>query len=251
MKKSLLALTIILCTSTYAQYTVVFGKIDNIKFVESEITEPETPVDPEVPEEPADPNKDNNSCKSLLNETPTLSNGVYQIKSGSSEIPMYCDMANGGWTLVAVGIRYNVAGWNTSGGLNMSSSPNPSIGFKIPDVNINNIPKNTFKVTTTGIYANSRYFSGNCHYTQTGSATGACVVSYANEGLNAGIKVGEAHYGIGGLSDFSLSTTLLYVVTSYIDYNTPHGWGMGNGVNAGYSGTAAAGDGGNIQIWVK
>ena len=251
MKKSLLALAIILYSSTYAQYTVVFGKNDNIKFVDSEITEPETPVEPEVPEEPEEPVKNNASCKTLLDETPTLSNGVYQLKAGSGELAAYCDMASGGWTLVASGIRNNTSGWATSGDLNLTPNPSPSVGFKFSDGFINNLPKSTYKTISTGRYSYARYFSGSCNYQHTSNATGACLVSYANEGLSAGAKVGVAYNEVTGLSDFNQAAGTLYVITGYMGSIAQHGWGMGNGVNNGYNGTGIAGDGGNIQIWVK
>jgi X-X-X-Leu-X-X-Gly heptad repeat protein len=251
MKKSLLALAIILCTSTYAQYTVVFGKNDNIKFVESEITEPETPVEPEVPEEPEEPVKNNASCKTLLDETPSLSNGIYQLKSGSGELAAYCDMSAGGWTLVASGVRYNTTGWNTSGAFNLTTNPNTAISFKYADGFINGLPKNTYRVISTGRYSNTRYFSGGCQYNHTATANGACLISFANEGLNAGAKQGVAYGEVTGLSDFNAAAGTLYVITGYSGSIAIHGWGMGNGVNSGYSGTGTAGDGGNIQIWVK
>lgn len=239
MKKILLALTIMICSTTYAKYTVLIGKNDNIQF--------KTPV----PEVPADPNKDNNSCKSLLAETPSLQNGVYQIKSGGAKIAMYCDMTGGGWTLVASGIRYKTTGWATSGDLNLTASPSVAITFKLADAKINAIPKNVFRVKSTGNYTNTRYFNGSCNYNHTAIAGGACLASYSNEALTTGLKQGVAYKEVTGLSDYNASLGTLYVITSYIGSIAAHGWGMGNGVTNGYSGTGAAGDGGNIQIWVK
>lgn len=248
MKKSLLVLAIILYSSTYAQYTVVFGKNDNIRFTNFEVTEPEIPVEPE---EPVEPEKHNASCKTLLDETPTLSNGVYQLKSGSGELAAYCDMASGGWTLVASGIRNNTNGWATSGDFNLTGNPNPSVGFKFSDGFINNLPKNTYKTTTTGRYSYNRYFSGSCNYQHTSTATGSCLVSYADESLSSGAKVGVVYSEVTGLSDFNQVAGTLYVITGYTGSVAMHGWGMGNGVNNGYNGTGIAGDGGNVQIWVK
>lgn len=251
MKKSLLVLALLMCSSVYAKYTVVFGENDNIRFTNIEVTEPEIPEEPEVPEEPEEPVKDNSSCKSLLADDSSLQNGVYDIKSDGGDLPMYCDMNGGGWTLVAVGIRYNIGGWATSGDLNVTSSPNPSTGFKLSDSRINGIPKSSYRVVTGGRYANYRFFSGSCNYQHTATASGACNVSYGNEQLSVGMKAGSPYPEVTGLSDFSISTSTLYVVTGYTGSNAKHGWGMGNGVTAGYSGTAMAGDGGNVQIWVK
>lgn len=251
MKKSLLVLALLMCSSVYAKYTVVFGENDNIRFTNIEVTEPEIPEEPEVPEEPEEPVKDNSSCKTLLDGDANLSNGVYPIKSGGSEIAMYCDMSGGGWTLVASGIRNQTSGWATSGDFNLTSSPSTSIGFKLADRRINAIPKNIYKTITTGRYSYARYFSGSCNYQHTSNATGSCLVSYANEGLSAGTKVGVAYNEVTGLSDFNQAAGTLYVITGYMGSIAQHGWGMGNGVTNGYNGTGIAGDGGNIQIWVK
>jgi hypothetical protein len=221
MKKSLIALALIMCSSAYANYTVVFGKNDNIRFTNIEVTEPEIPVEPEIPEEPVEPKKDNRSCKTLLVETPSLTNGVYDINSGNGDIPMYCDMSGGGWTLVAVGIRYNIAGWATSDDLNLTASPT------------------------------SRYFNGSCHYNHTVSATGSCIVSYSNEALNAGVKVGSQHPEVTGLSDYNTSTATRYVMSGLIGASQKAGWGVGDGKVAANTASATAGDGGDIQIWLK
>lgn len=251
MKKSLLVLALLMCSSVYAKYTVVFGENDNIKFTNIEITEPEIPVEPEVPEEPVEPVKDNSSCKSLLDGDNSLSNGVYPIKSGGSEIPMYCDMSSGGWTLVAVGIRYNIAGWATSDDLNLTASPSTSVGFRLADSRINSLPKTVYKVTITGKYATSRYFNGSCHYNHTVSATGACIVSYSNEALNTGVKNGSQHPEVTGLSDYNTSTATRYVMSGLIGASQKAGWGVGDGKVSTNTANAVAGDGGNIQIWVK
>jgi hypothetical protein len=251
MKKSLLVLALLMCSSVYANYTVVFGKNDNINFTNIEVTEPEIPEEPEVPEEPAEPVKDNSSCKSLLDGDATLSNGVYPIKSGGSEIAMYCDMSGGGWTLVGTGIRGQTAGWATSGDLNLTPSPSTSVGFKLSDSRINSLPKSVYRVVTGGRYANYRFFSGSCNYKHNATATGACNVSYGNDQLSVGMKQGVPYGEVGGLSDFNQAAGTLYVITGYIGSIAQHGWGMGNGVTNGYSGTAIAGDGGGIQIWVK
>jgi hypothetical protein len=251
MKKSLIALALIMYSSAYANYTVVFGKNDNIRFTNIEVTEPEIPVEPEVPEEPVEPKKDNRSCKTLLVETPSLTNGVYDINSGNGDIPMYCDMSGGGWTLVAVGIRYNIAGWATSDDLNLTAAPSTSVGFRLADNRINSLPKNVYKVTITGKYATSRYFNGSCHYNHTVSATGACIVSYSNEALNAGVKVGSQHPEVTGLSDYNTSTATRYVMSGLIGASQKAGWGVGDGKVAANTANAVAGDGGNIQIWLK
>jgi hypothetical protein len=255
MKKSSIAIALLLCSSVQAQYTVIIGKNDNVSFVSKTVVTPtpipEPPVVPVKPTEPEDPNKNNTSCKSLLDKTPSLTSGVYSIKSGGSEIAAYCDMSGGGWTLVASGIRNNANGWATSGSLNLTPNPSISVGFKFADSVINNIQKNVYKTVTTGRYAYTRYFAGSCTYQHTSSAKGACLISYANEGLSAGVKAGAVYNEATGLSDYNQATGLLYVITGYSGSIAIHGWGMGNGVNSGYNGTGIAGDGGNIQIWVK
>lgn len=251
MKKSLLALAILLCSSAYADYTVIMGKNDNIKFVTDEVTDPETPVEPEEPEEPEEPTKNNASCKTLLDQTPSLSNGVYQLKRGSDEIPAYCDMAGGGWTLVASGIRGNTGGWSTAGDLNLTPNPNTSVGFKFADSFINSLPKSVYRTVTTGRYSYARYFSPSCQYSQVTPASGPCLISYGDESLSGIAKGGVTYPEVTGLSDFNQNQGTLYVITGYIGSVAAHGWGMGNGVNSGFNGTAIAGDGGNISIWIK
>lgn len=251
MKKSLLALAILLCSTAYADYTVVIGKNDNIKFVTGEVTEPETPVEPEEPEEPEEPTKNNASCKTLLDQTPSLSNGVYQLKRGSDEIAAYCDMAGGGWTLVASGIRGNTTGWATAGDLNLTANPSTAVGFKFADSFINSLPKSVYKTVTTGRYSYSRYFSPSCQYSQVTPASGPCLMSYGDESMMGVGKGGTVYNNVTGLSDAHQGLGTLYVITGYIGSLTAHGWGMGNGVNSGYNGTAIAGDGGNLQIWIK
>ncbi len=41
-----------------------------------------------------------NSCLQILQTTPTASDGLYFIKNGSTAVKTFCDMTNGGWTLV-------------------------------------------------------------------------------------------------------------------------------------------------------
>lgn len=255
MKKSSIAIALLLCSSVQAQYTVIIGKNDNVSFVSKTVVTPtptpEPPVVPVKPTEPEDPNKNNTSCKTLLDKTPSSPNGIYQIKSGSSEIAAYCDMSSGGWTLVASGIRNNTLGWNTSGDLNLTANPSTTVGFKFSDSRINSIPKTNYRVITGGRYGSTRYFSGSCKYQHTSTATGSCLVSYANETLSAGIKTGLAYNEVTGLSDYNANAGTLYAITGYSGSIANHGWGMGNGVTNGYSGTGIAGDGGNIQLWVK
>lgn len=213
-------------------------------------TTPETPVTPETPEPPK---AQNLSCKTILAGAPTSTNGVYTIKNNGSDLSVYCDMANGGWTLVGVGIRNQTTGWSSTGDLNLTNSPSPNTTtpYRLGDTRINAIGKTVYKTITTGRYANTRYFNGGCVYSQTTDAAGSCLASYSNESLSAGLKQGNSYPQVSGLSDYNSSSTALYVVTGYYGSLSIHGWGMGNGVTAGYSGTGSAGDGGNIQIWIK
>lgn len=213
-------------------------------------TTPETPVIPETPEPPK---AQNLSCKTILAGAPTSANGVYTIKNNGSDLSVYCDMSNGGWTLVGVGIRNQTAGWSSAGDLNLTNSPSPNTTtpYRLGDTRINSIGKTVYKTITTGRYSYTRFFNGGCIYSQTADATGSCVVSYSNESLTAGLKQGTSYPQVSGLSDYNPSSTTLYVISGYYGSLSIHGWGMGNGVTAGFNGTGSAGEGGNIQIWVK
>jgi hypothetical protein len=226
-------------------YQVIIG-VPDIHFYNGEtppVKEPEEPVIPEEPEE----DLTSSSCKGLLSKDPSLTNGIQTIKYNGSDISVYCDMSNGGWTLVGRGIQMSTANWSNPAGI--ASNPASSVTYKLPDAVINSIPKNTYKTIAYGRYAGTRYFSGECSYSSNVQATGICLTSYSNETLSAGYRQGQPHSDVAGLSDFTLPSSL-YIATQYIGASVTHGWGAGN-TNPGYSGTGIAGDKHNIEIWVK
>lgn len=91
-------------------YHVIMG-IQDVKFVEKEpVTEPTPPE--EVPPEEPEEDLTATSCSGLLAKTPSLSNGVHNIMYNGGEVPVYCDMSGGGWTLVGTGIARATAGWS-------------------------------------------------------------------------------------------------------------------------------------------
>lgn len=225
-------------------YQVIIG-VPDIHFYngESQPVEPEEPVVPEEPEEDLTAS----SCKGLLDKDPSLTNGIHAIKYGGQDLSVYCDMSNGGWTLVGRGIQLSTAGWESPAGI--ATNPASSVTYKLPDAVINAIPKSSYKTIAYGRYAGTRYFSGSCSYSSNVQATGACVVSYSNESLTAGYRQGQYHEQVAGLSDF-IAPSSLYIATQYVGASVSHGWGAGN-TNPGYSGTGIAGDRHNIEIWVK
>ena len=227
-------------------YHVVIG-IQDVKFVEKEpVTEP-TPPEELPPEEPEE-DLTATSCSGLLAKTPSLSNGVHNIMYNGSEVPVYCDMSGGGWTLVGTGIARSTSGWSNPNGVGTSPSINST--YRLPDQIINSIPKSIYKTVAFGRYAGTRYASGSCTYSSVSMASGVCLQTYSNEALNAGLRQGVARAEVGGISDWVSSANSVIIATQYFGSIASHGWGAGNG-NPGYAGTGTAGDTGTIQIWIK
>lgn len=242
----ILAIPFMALASEQAKYQVVFGP-QNVTFIQGATEpDPETPVDPEVPEEPEDLTA--TSCKGLLDKTPSLSNGVHSISYNGGEIPVYCDMTSGGWTLVGTGVAHSTAGWSNTNGV--GSTPSINSTYRLPDAIINSIPKTVYKTVAFGRYAGTRYASGSCSYNSASIATGVCLSTYSNESLSAGLRTGVARVDVGGISDWIESANSVIIATQYFGSISSHGWGAGNG-NPGYAGTGTAGDTGTIQIWLK
>lgn len=67
------------------------------------------------------------SCRALYTAEPTLTGmAAYTLRSGAGTIPGFCDMTNGGWTLVArtantAGLGYDAANWSSGAPLNAAS----------------------------------------------------------------------------------------------------------------------------------
>lgn len=67
------------------------------------------------------------SCRALYTADPTLTGmGPYTLRNGAGTIPGYCDLGNGGWTLVARtansgGLGYDAANWSSGAPLNAGS----------------------------------------------------------------------------------------------------------------------------------
>lgn len=244
---AILAVPLISIAAEKPNFQVIFGKQD-VKFVQGDI-EPEVPVDPE-PEAPEEPEEDltASSCKGLLDKTPTLSNGIHNITYNGGEIPVYCDMSSGGWTLVGTGLSLSTAGWANPNGVGAAPSTNST--YRLPDAIINSIPKSVFKTVAFGRYAGTRYASGACSYNSTSIATGVCLATYSNEALTQGFRQGIARSEVGGISDWNMSTNSVIIATQYFGSIASHGWGAGNG-NTNYAGTGIAGDTSTIQIWLK
>lgn len=248
MIPAILAFPLISIAAEKPTFQVIFGEQD-VKFVQGAI-EPELPVDPE-PEVPEEPEEDltASSCKGLLDKTPTLSNGIHNITYNGGEIPVYCDMSGGGWTLAGTGLSKSTAGWSNPNGV--GSSPSISSTYRLPDAIINSIPKTVYKTIALGsAYSGIRYLSGNCSYSSTTMATGVCLSTYADEGLTSGFRQGVARAEVGGLSDWILSANSVIISTQYFGSIASHGWGAGNG-NPGQAGTGTAGTTSTIQIWLK
>ena len=242
---ALLAVPLLSVAAEKPKYQVIFGP-QNVIFVQG-ATEPELPTDPEIPEEPEE-DLTASSCKGLLDKTPTLSNGIHNITYNGGEIPVYCDMTGGGWTLVGTGIARATAGWSNPNGV--GSTPSTNSTYRLPDAIINSIPKSVFKTVAFGRYAGTRYASGSCSYNSAVIATGVCLATYSNEALTQGFRQGIARAEVGGISDWIMSANSVIIATQYFGSIASHGWGAGNGTT-NYAGTGTAGDVATIQIWLK
>lgn len=223
-------------------YQVIIG-IPGINFYNGTVPPVEEPV---IPEEPEDLTA--SSCKGLLLKDPSLTDGIHTIKYNDSDLSVYCDMSNGGWTLVGRGIQLYTTNWSNPDGI--SSNPAGTSTYRLSDAVINNIPKNVFKTVSIGVYSTTRYWSGSCSYNSISVASGTCLQSYSNEALTAGFRQGIAKTETGGLSDWILSENSVMAATQYYGSIAYHGWSAGNGIT-NQAGTGAAGGKSNMQIWVK
>jgi hypothetical protein len=181
-------------------------------------------------------------------------NGIYTIRIEDRDVSVMCDMAAGGWTVVARGYQGSVGNWAlTRDAINPSAVPgaSSSVTARLSDYDINAIPKTAFKVVTTG-YNNTRYFKGSCEYNSIEIASGDCAISYATEDWTSSRGNGLSAAGGGGLCDnrASVSSDGYYVLTS-ARVNTAAGWAAGNGTTATYTGSAVAGTRISQYIYVK
>jgi hypothetical protein len=183
-----------------------------------------------------------------------VGNGVYRIAPpGHSPTNVYCDMANGGYTLLGVALQdSHVASWVPAvEGFNVPESPSQSSPtFKYSDAFINAVPKSVFRVNSVSGYAVVRYWDGACPYSQVSATDSACFTSYANEGMTLGRRDGNFSPAHAGLHDRIAATGGAFIATS-LPQNVTFGWGGGNGTTSTYTGAGSAGTRITLHIGAK
>lgn len=206
------------------------------------------------------------SCLSYLNGngshsyTGATGDGVYNISASwlaQGYLPVYCDMKNGGWTLVMRGYAKDSGNeFSTTGDVNVNEMPSPTTAFnwKYSDTTINSIPKSAYRLQTSGTYSGTYYASGSCVYHQTSMATGACLSIYSDAALQNLLQTGTPDVHFNGISD-TVGGNSVHVITCDT-YYTPitYGWVAGNGVANKYADGGYPGTGGNLEdllMWVR
>ena len=179
--------------------------------------------------------------------------GLYRVNPDGNVTTVYCDMTNGGWTMIGKGTAdVNVAGWYAAtGNYNVPASPNPSASetWKYADTLINAFPKSVYKVVVLVGYPGTWYASGNCVYAHQGGATATnkCGSLYSNESLTTLVQTGNG--GANGISDYNGTSSYHLLTNNPATYST-NGWCAGNG-SPGAGGCANAGTRVSIVMWVK
>ena len=127
------------------------------------------------------------SCSDHLDAGATA-DGVYQVDPlGTGAFPVYCDMSDGGWALVARGVGGDNAAdqWNTTGAIDPGVAPSPTMTrtMKLSDAAINALRQGggRYRVQyngTTNVFSPpppTVYVPGTCVYDHVSPAGGACL----------------------------------------------------------------------------
>ena len=148
------------------------------------------------------------SCKQILEDGESFGNGFYEIDPDNSgeEIEVYCDMNNGGWTLVAS------LAYDPSNKILTSQAIGEKVDLtrkvaKLSDEKINSLVNNSnllnsYKlIITTSSKNHTRYFKNTCVFKGDSVASGNCVGAAINE--NSNIYYGSSLYiGYGLIANF-------------------------------------------------
>jgi hypothetical protein len=182
--------------------------------------------------------------------TGATGDGVYSIApSGSSATNAYCDMTNGGWTLVALAtVNVDVSGWySATGNYNVPSVPSATFGttWKYADSFLNAIPKHVYKLYSPVGYTGTWYADGRCTYGHQTAALGYCASIYADEGLATLLKTGNGT--ANGISD---ANNGYHILTNNQSTYSTYGWCTGNG-SSGQGGCGSQGTSSSFSMWVK
>lgn len=180
-------------------------------------------------------------------------NGVYHIVASGNSNDVYCDMTNGGWTLLAVGSAgigpfTGGSNWyNATGAFNVPASPSPTVGtatWKYSDTFINAVGKSAFKLTGSGAYNGTWYASGSCVYAHNTTVSGGCAKIYSDVNLTTLLRTGNQG---GGISDNNGSG--YHIMTNNSAGYASSGWCVGNGSSGGGCGNAGLGT--NFVMWAR
>jgi hypothetical protein len=177
--------------------------------------------------------------------------GNYTIQpSGASATNVYCDMSNGGWTLVAFATSgVSVSNWyNATGSYNVPSVPTNTSGstWKYADTFINAISKQVYRFNSLVGYTGTFYADGRCVYGHLTAAANYCASTYSDAALTTLLKTGN---GTGnGISDNNGSG--YHIMTNNTAGYSTYGWCTGNG-SSGQGGCGNAGTASTFSMWVK
>lgn len=178
--------------------------------------------------------------------------GVYKIQPAGQASPqeVYCDMTNGGWTLVMLGTdNIGVAGWYAAtGSYNVPATPAETYNatWKYSDSFINAVPRTVFKVKSVVGYTGTWFASGACVYGHQTAASGACAKIYGDEALTTLLKTGTG--AANGISDNNGSG--YHIITNNSASYAGYGWCTGTGVSP-YGGCGGGGTDSSFSLWVK
>lgn len=193
------------------------------------------------------------SCAAHYLNGQTLS-GNYPISlPGAGTVNLYCDMADGGWTLVMRGYGGDNGSWvSATGAVGTAHGATPTMtaSYKLSDSDINAVRNNgIYRIAYNGNAAGftttppTVYVSSSCTYDHSGSSTGCRTWSLnqsfspsyvsATNVLRLGIVVGSTSTGSG----------FLHYLTNFNDSNNSEdGWYSGNiTVNSAFCYPATAG----------
>jgi hypothetical protein len=182
--------------------------------------------------------------------------GVYAVDPlGTGAFDVYCDMTNGGWTLVMRGYGGDNAGngWNLTGEIVAAGSPSPTMteSLKLSDAQINALRQGggRYRISyngATGLFTPlppTVYIPGACTYSHTASASGACL-QYSTSPDLSGLATSMTNVGRRGIVVGSTTTGSGFIsyLTNFNQSGSTNGWFAGDvGQNSDWCHSAQAG----------